>query len=202
MLVVISHPYPLANEADYINALFDEGMEVFHLRKPDVLGDELKQLLDNIKPAYRSKIALHQHHVIKNEYGITRLHFTEVKRKEMSEEKMLQLTDLNNILSTSIHQTEDYQKLSLCFSYTFFGPVFNSISKQGYTSTLSNGFVFPVEKNHSKVIAISGINATNMQEAMNKKFSGVAVLGAIWQKPNEIIQQFKTIQKAWKQIDQ
>lgn len=202
MLVVISHPYMLANEAYYTNALFGEGLDVFHLRKPNVLGDELKQLLDNIKPAYCSKIALHQHHQIKNENGITRLHFTEVKRKEMSEEKMLQLTDLNNILSTSIHQTEDYQKLSPCFSYIFFGPVFNSISKQGYTSTLSNGFVFPVEKNHSKVIAIGGINARNIQEAMNMKFSGVAVLGAIWQKPNESIQQFKTIQKAWKQIDQ
>lgn len=202
MLVVISHPYPLTNEADYINALFDEGMEVFHLRQPDVLVDELKQLLDNIKPAYRSQIALHQHHEIKNEYGITRLHFTEVKRKGMSEKKFLQLTDSNNIFSTSIHQTEDYQKLSPCFSYTFFGPVFNSISKEGYTSTLSNGFIFPVEKSHSKVIAIGGINATNMRETMNMKFSGVAVLGAIWQKPNESIQQFKAIQKAWTQIDQ
>ncbi len=202
MIIIISNPITIANEATIINALFDEGMDVFHLRKPDALSDELKQLLDNIKPDYHNKIALHQHHEIKNEYGITRLHLTEIKRKEMSEEKMLQLKDLNNILSTSIHQTEEYQKLSPCFSYTFFGPLFNSISKQGYTSHLSNGFVFPVEKNLSKVIAIGGINATNMQEAMNMKFSGIAVLGAIWQKPNESIQQFTAIQKAWKQIDQ
>lgn len=202
MIIIISNPITIANEATIINALFDEGMDVFHLRKPDALSDELKQLLDNIKPDYHNKIALHQHHEIKNEYGITRLHLTEIKRKEMSEEKMLQLKDLNNILSTSIHQTEEYQKLLPCFSYTFFGPLFNSISKQGYTSHLSNGFVFPVEKNLSKVIAIGGINATNMQEAMNMKFSGIAVLGAIWQKPNESIQQFTAIQKAWKQIDQ
>jgi thiamine-phosphate pyrophosphorylase len=202
MLIIISSPTTIANEADYINALFEEGLEILHLRKPDILGDELKLLFDNINPVYYSQIALHQHHEIINEKGIARLHFTEVKRKEMSEEGLKQLEKSNHILSTSIHQIEDYPQLSPCFSYTFFGPVFNSISKRGYTSTLSNGFVFPVEKSHSKVIAIGGINATNMQQAMNMKFNGVGVLGAIWEKPKESIQQFKAIQKAWKQADQ
>lgn len=202
MLIIISHPYPLANEAYHINALFDEGLEIFHLRKPDMMIDRLRQLLDNIKPVYHHQIALHQHHKIINEYGITRLHFTEIKRKEMSEENLLQLKKRNNILSTSIHHTEDYLKLSSCFTYTFFGPVFNSISKEGYVSTLTDEFKFPVEDNHPKVIALGGISEANVRQALKMKFNGVAVLGAIWQKLDESIQKFKAIQQAWKQSGQ
>jgi hypothetical protein len=34
---------------------------------------------------------------------------------------------------------------------------------------------------------------------MDMQFDGIAALGIIWQKPAESIQQFKALQKAWKQ---
>lgn len=199
MLIVISNPTPVAGEAALINTLFDEGMEVLHLRKLGVAVDEIKGLIEKIKLQYHHQIALHQHHELAGDFGINRLHFTEAKRKEMSEEALIKLKATNHILSTSIHKVEAYKSLSSSFDYTFFGPVFNSISKQGYTSTITDDFVFPVQIKHTKVIAIGGIDATNMQKAMDMKFNGIAALGAIWQKPDESIQQFKAIQKAWKQ---
>lgn len=202
MLIIISNPTPIPNEANHINALFDEGLEVFHLRKPEATVDEVRVLLEKIKTMYHSQIALHQHPLIAKEYSLKRLHFTEVKRKETREEALMQLKQSGYVLSTSIHQTEAYTGLSTCFTYTFFGPVFNSISKQGYPSTITNGFVFPSEKSNSKVIALGGISAANIQEAMKMKFDGVAVLGTIWHKPDESIRQFKALQKAWKQTDQ
>lgn len=202
MLIVISNPLPIINEANLINALLDEGLEIFHLRKPGASVDEIRRLIEEIKLCYHPRIALHQHHSLATGFSLKRLHFNEVKRKEMGEEVLLQFKKLSYTLSTSIHQTEEYKNLSSCFSYTFFGPVFNSISKEKYTSTIPNEFVFPVEEKHSKVIALGGITATNIQKAVKMKFDGVAVLGAIWQKPQESMQQFKAIQKAWKQIDQ
>lgn len=202
MLIVISNPTPISNEANLINALFDEGLEVFHLRKPEAIVDEVRMLLEKIKPMYHSQIALHQHHSTAKDYLLKRLHLTEMKRKEMREGGLIELRESNSILSTSIHETEEYKELSPCFSYTFFGPVFNSISKEGYNSTVDDGFVFPVEKNGLKVFAIGGIDATNIKKAMKMKFDGVAVLGTIWQNPGESIQQFKALQKAWKQIGQ
>lgn len=199
MLIVVSNPTPVANEATIINALFDEGLEILHIRKPGIAVNEIRILIEKIKPQYHHRVSLHQHHEIANDYGIKRLHFTETKRKEMSEEALIQLKGDKNILSTSIHQIEAYNTLSACFDYTFFGPVFNSISKQGYTSSLKNDFVFPVKNNHPKVIAIGGIEATNIQQAMDMQFNGAAVLGTIWQKPGESIQQFKAVQKAWEQ---
>ena len=202
MLIVVSNHLVIPNEARLINALFAEGLEVFHLRKPGATVDEVSRLLEEISPSNQSKISLHQHHSIANDFKIARLHFTEMKRQETDEGNLIQLKKSNFILSTSIHQTEEYKNLSSCFSYTFFGPVFNSISKEGYASTLTEEFKFPVKENRPKVIALGGIDATNMQTAMKMKFDGVAVLGAIWQKPEESIQKFKAIQQAWKQVDQ
>ncbi|HZK96571.1 MAG TPA: thiamine phosphate synthase [Prolixibacteraceae bacterium] len=199
MLVVISNPMAIANEASIINALFDEGLEILHVRKPGVAIDEMSALIEQIKPQYLHQVALHQHLEIAGDLGIHRLHFTEVKRKKVSEEKLMQLKRENNMLSTSIHQTEEYQNLSPYFDYSFYGPVFDSISKQGYTSTNPDDFIFPVQLNRPRVIAIGGIDSTNIQKAVNMQFYGVAVLGTIWQKPGESIQQFKALQKAWKQ---
>ena len=198
MLVVISYPTAVEKEVTVINALFDEGLEVLHVRKPDTDVGDLRTLIEKIQSTYHHQIALHQFHEIANDYGIKRLHFTEAKRKEMSEEALIQFKADKHTLSTSIHEVEAYNTLSGCFEYAFFGPVFNSISKQGYTSSLKKDFVFPVKNNHPKVIAIGGIDATNIQQAMHMQFSGAALLGAIWQKPGESIQQFKAVQKAWK----
>lgn len=202
MLIIISNPTLIANEASLINAMFDEGMNIFHLRKPGAVIDELSNLLEDIKPEYHDRIAIHQHHIMAKDFGLKRMHFTEVIRKEMQEEDLSQLKQSGHILSTSIHQLEEFKKLSACFSYTFFGPVFNSISKQGYTSAIANGFVFPLHYDAPQVIALGGITATNLQQAIKMKFDGIAVLGTIWQKPDESIHRFKAIQKAWKQTGQ
>jgi len=198
MLVVFSYPTAVIDEASAINALFDEGLEILHLRKTRASVDEIKVLIEKIKPQYSYKIALHQHHELAVNFGINRLHFTEAKRNEMGEEALTALCEENN-LSTSIHQVEFYESLSFSFNYTFFGPVFNSISKQGYTSSLKDDFLFPVKKNLPKVIAIGGVNATNIHRVKQMQFDGAATLGTIWQKPGEIIQQFKALQKAWEQ---
>ena len=199
MVIVITYPTAIADEATIINNLFEEGLEILHIRKPGVAMDEIRGLIQKIKPQYHHRIALHQHHELARDFGIKRLHYTETNRRKMSDEALIKLKPENYILSTSIHQVQEYNSLSTLFDYTFFGPVFNSISKQEYASSLKNDFVFPANDDHPKVIAIGGIDATNIQQAMDMQFNGVAVLGTIWQKPEESIQQFKAIQKAWKQ---
>src|SRR5659263_705692 len=101
MLVVITNPTAVADEAIIINVLFDEGLEILHVRKPGVAIDEMSALIEQIKPQYLHQVALHQHLEIAGDLGIHRLHFTEVKRKKVSEEKLMQLKRENNMLSTS-----------------------------------------------------------------------------------------------------
>ncbi len=197
MLIVISNPAPVANEPAIINALFEEGLELLHLRKPMLAMDEVRILIDSIHPKYRHQIALHQYHELAMDAGINRLHFTGTKRTATGDNALMTLKTNNTILSTSIHDAETYCSLSPCFGYAFFGPVFNSISKQGYTSILPVDFVFPVQESKPAIIAIGGIDAANIQKVKGMQFNGAAVLGTIWKNVNDSVHQFKAVQKAW-----
>jgi len=205
MLVVISSPTAVANEASIINSLFDEGLEVLHLRKPDIAMDEMRSLLQKIKPQYHHQISLHQHHGAADDFGIRRLHYKQPPNPQRGLKHPLASIEAPfggmgaAVLSTSIHQLDEYIALSASYEYIFFGPVFDSISKAGYTSWLSSDFVFPVQPGRPGVIAIGGISPTNIRKVKEMKFDGAAALGTIWSKPEESIMQFKMLQKAWKE---
>ena len=190
MIIIISNPAPLADEATVINELFDAGMELFHLRKPEYTKEELKTLLLKIGSDHYSKIALHQHHELTEEFEIKRLHYTEKKRMELKEFKKE-----NGVLSTSVHSMKEYKNLSPDFDYAFFGPVFNSISKINYSSVVEDNFNLSREKTATKIIAIGGINEENINKAFEMGFDGAALLGAIWQEPKEALNNFKKIYK-------
>jgi thiamine-phosphate pyrophosphorylase len=192
MLVVISNPSAIADEAIIINELFDVGMQLFHLRKPGYSKDELRELLNKINPQHYSKIALHQYHEMANDFGITRIHLTEKNRSELNDDELRKLKEAN-ILSTSVHSIESYKTLSKQFDYAFFGPVFNSISKQGYTAVVDNEFNLSGIKTSTKIIAIGGINEENINKVFDMGFDGVALLGAIWQAPVDVVTNLKKI---------
>ncbi|MHB1922930.1 MAG: hypothetical protein ACYCOO_11920, partial [Chitinophagaceae bacterium] len=77
MLTVVSSPLVFSKEEFFINAMFDEGLEVFHLRKPGFSINDFRKILDEIKPEFYSKLAIHSHYELADDYGITRIHFPE-----------------------------------------------------------------------------------------------------------------------------
>jgi thiamine-phosphate pyrophosphorylase len=178
MLIVISSPTPVIKEASLINQLFDEGLPVFHLRKPESSSQELVLLLQEIDPAHYSKIALHSHHYLAKSFGINRLHYTEASRKQLTEIDLSE-QKTENILSTSVHSISDFKNLVTHFSYAFLSPVFDSISKPGYQAQKFD--LTEVDKNsNTKLIALGGIDETNCNKAYEMGFDGIALLGAIW----------------------
>jgi len=194
-LIVISHPSFLPNEAAIIQQLFDEGLQCFHLRKPQANEEEVRQLLNDIPAEYHHRIALHAFHHLANEYDIKRLHFTEEARKagtgHSSKDGSSSLSK-EYVLSTSIHSLQTLQSLSTDFSYAFFGPVFNSISKQNYPGIAADGFYIQNDQKAVPVIALGGINAENIHQIKAMNFDGAAVLGTIWEEPAKAANVFRS----------
>ena len=193
MLIVISNPTPVTKEAFLINQLFDEGLPVFHLRKPDSSAQELVLLLQEIDPVHYSKIALHSHHYLAKSFGINRLHFTEASRKQAGHINLSE-QEVENILSTSVHTILDFKNLPHHFDYAFLSPVFNSISKPNYEAQEFD--LTSIDKNaKTKLIALGGINELNCQKAYEMGFDGIALLGSIWNSDDKI-KAFKTIRSS------
>jgi thiamine-phosphate pyrophosphorylase len=193
MLLVISNPVFVENEFVFINELFSEGLEIFHLRKPGSEIKEMEALLQKVNPENHSKIALHQHHELATTFGMKRLHYPGEKRKLLNESDLIELKEKKITLSTSIHALNEHGFLSGCFDYCFFGPVFDSISKPGYHSVLNENSCLPVDRK-IKLIALGGISEKNIDQVNQLNFDGAAVLGAIWNEKNEPVQLFKTLQ--------
>jgi thiamine-phosphate pyrophosphorylase len=91
-------------------------------------------------------------------------------------------------LSTSIHQIEQHDTLPTCFSYAFFGPVFDSISKKGYHGVVNGNF--RLTKKPVSLIALGGISTSNLENIQAMNFDGAAILGALWEQSEDAVMNF------------
>lgn len=190
-LIVISDPVYFKGESSLINLLFNAGLHIFHLRKPDTDILNYKELIAGIDTKYHDRIALHQFHELCADFPlIKRIHYPEQLRKSSFEADSYNLDHL--VLSTSVHQLSDLKELK-GFDYTFYGPVYNSISKLGYTGLSKADLVLPDQNKSLKIIGLGGINHQNLKEAKQMGFHGVAVLGAIWNDQSAALTNYKKL---------
>ncbi len=193
-LIVLSSTEAVADEIAIVEALFTEGLEILHWRKPDWTREQSNQRLEQLSPKFRSQVALHQHHELAEEWGTHRLHLTEKSRANVSARQWADWRKAGKILSTSIHTLESYKSVSLYVDYLFYGPVFDSISKQNYRGVIDADFQLQKQQpNEAQRIALGGITETNMDQAVAYGFDGVAVLGSIWAKPEQAVEQFRRL---------
>jgi thiamine-phosphate pyrophosphorylase len=193
-LIVISNPIAVADECIIINQLFHTGLKYFHIRKPGSEIQTVRELLNGIDPGFYDRIALHQFHEIATEFGIKRLHYTETARKQSNLQRWQLQRDNGFTLSTSIHDITLLPGLKL-FKYVFYGPVFDSLSKPGYLSKLPADFNLTRPGINPKVIALGGIEVTNLKKIKTMGFEGAAVLGALWNEPDKAMVRFKEIKE-------
>jgi thiamine-phosphate pyrophosphorylase len=214
--IVISNPVMLPGEATIIQQLFEEGLECFHLRKPNADEQDVRQLIEAIPAKYHDRIVMHGFFHLMEEYGMHRLHLREEYRQRLEREghpfegtvasAELRRVGLHRLakdpskctLSTSVHDLQTLQSLSFHFSYTFFSPVFDSISKQQYKGVAGEDFYLANEQKAVPVIALGGIDADNISRVVAMNFDGAAVLGTIWKEPAKATKRWATLQESIK----
>jgi thiamine-phosphate pyrophosphorylase len=178
-MIVISNPTKITNEINIINSLFEEGMELFHIRKPDYSKEEIRFYLSEINSKYFPQLVLHQHHDLAEEFKIERLHFR-VKDRQKAPVRFLKPDGCKSV-STSIHSIEDFNSLSNVFDYAFLSPIYPSISKENYVP--KNDVFEEIKKRtnqHTKLVALGGITSENIKKAITNGFDDVALLGTLW----------------------
>lgn len=190
-MIVISNTDEIMNEINSIHALFENGMELFHIRKPDYSKNKLLSFISKINSKYHSKLVLHQHHELIKEFQIKRLHFTEKDRLTIPDRFQKPV----RYFSTSVHSITDFNDLPNAFDYAFLSPIYPSISKENYGPT-KNAFEEIKKRTnwHTKLIALGGISVNNIEKTINNGFDDIALFGAIWNSKNPI-ENFKKCQQ-------
>jgi len=177
MIVIISPEETVTGETAFVNSFFENGLNLFHVRKYAFSDDEMHGYLNTIDQKFRNQIVLHSHFHQAKELGIHRLHFREAERERKS---YLSFTDYT--FSTSVHSIDDFNALDNIWQYAFLSPVFPSISKAGYGKDRSILDDFQYRKNlNTQLVALGGIDVNNYKQAFKCGADGVALLGSIWQ---------------------
>jgi len=192
MILIITPELIVPGETDTINQLFQEGLDLLHIRKPWISHSEMIEFIAKIDEAFHSQLVLHTHYDLGKEYNISRFHFREIDRKEETYKPFAE----ENTISTSVHDITTYNTLDKEWEYAFISPFFPSISKKGYglDSTIKDEIKY---RNHPdvKLIALGGIDQDNIQEVFKTEADGAALLGAIWES-EEPLKVFKKCRNA------
>lgn len=182
MLVLLSHPDTFPREPEKVNEILAAYPKVlFHLRKPGYSPSEATDFIRQIGKPFHSRIVIHQHHQLAEEFGLKGIHLTAAARKQQS----------GNAVSTSFHSIEEARNEGGDYDYFFCSPVFQSISKSGYSGNENWDIGGESEIFRQKAVALGGVDASRAADLKRYGFVSFAVLGAVWHIENEPVSAFK-----------
>ena len=178
--ITITSPEFLSGEATFISKLFSQGLDLLHLRKPEASLKGYKQLLLQIPEQWHSRIVLHEHFELAEEYKLHGIHLN--RRCSVAPNAF------HGSISCSCHTIEEVITQKESKDYVFLSPIFDSISKVGYHAAFSPTLLKQAAVENvidEKVIALGGITAKNIPLVKEWHFGGVALLGDIWKRMSD-----------------
>ena len=176
-LILMTPPSYFVEEDKIITALFEEGLDILHLRKPNTAPLYAERLLTLIPEQYHKRIVVHGHFYLKEEYKLKGIH--------LSERNPIAPENYKGHLSRSCHTLEEIKTHKKGHDYLFFNPVFDEISKPSYMGDYTPEEIHKAHKTgiiDKKIIALGRIDVDNIKQVKDYGFGGAAVLGGIWDK--------------------
>ncbi len=174
-LIAISWPQFFEDEARIINALFEQGLPVLHLRKPGASEAEVERLIMHISPEFHERLTLH--------YLPDLAARLELGGYHVSPGRPAAPDDWEGRLSTSCHSIGELKDALKTVDYAFLSPIFDSISKAGYNSNFSTDEIASARSEgliNNHVIALGGVTPEALPYVAEMGFGGAAVLGGLW----------------------
>ena len=197
-LIVVTAPTFFVEEDKIITALFEEGLDILHLRKPETPAMYSERLLTLIPEKYHKRIITHEHFYLQLEFSLMGIHLN----TRISKEPL----DYSGHISCTCHSLDEVQNKKHFYDYLFLSPIYNCITKSGVTSGFTAEELRQAGKSKvidSRVMALGGITTDNILEIKDYGFGGAVVMGDLWNKFNactdrdylEVIRHFKKLKK-------
>jgi thiamine-phosphate pyrophosphorylase len=177
-MILITDPDFIPDEEKFINAFFNEGLEILHLRKPEATPLQMHELISKIDEKFHSRIMIHSHYELLEIFQLRGLHFTDKSKKQIRNYEKVQCKK-----SLAVHELSELKYVENSIDYVFLSPLFSSVSKAGYSKkwdfesikTELSGY------RNFKVIALGGITLDNVKQVKELGFDDFALLGSIWE---------------------
>ena len=197
-LIGVTTPTLCVEQHNNIQVLFDRGLDILHLRKPEPPALYSERLLTLIPEKYHKRIITHEHFYLQEEFSLMGIHLNTRNSKEPH--------DYSGHISCTCHSLDEVQNKKHFYDYLFLSPIYNCITKSGVTSGFTAEELRQAGKSKvidSRVMAFGGITPDNILEIKDYGFGGAVVMGDLWNKFNaftdrdylEVIRHFKKLKK-------
>lgn len=158
-------------EDKILTALFDDGLELLHLYKPNTEPVYSERLLSLIPDSYCKKIVVHAHYYLKNEFGLAGINLDNEHDEVPSSFKSKASCTCNSIMSLA---DKDVKKK---FQYMILDNTFNETRNREELLRASDAGLI-----NKKVYALGGVNIDNIKFAQELGFGGVVLRSDLWNK--------------------
>lgn len=198
-LILLTNEEFFVEEDQIISLLFEEGLDVLHLRKPGSDPVYSERLLTLLPDEYHKQIVVHDHFYLKKEFNLMGIHLNSRNPEPPAGYK--------GHVSKSLHSLEEVTAEKKKFDYVFLSPIFDSISKSGYPSAFDRTLLESAHKSRvidHRVMALGGVSLQNIPIIKDCGFGGVVIKGDLWNRFDihsnkdfkSLLDHFKMLRKA------
>ena len=194
----MTQPTFFVEEDKILTSLFEEELDCLHLYKPESSPMYAERLLTLLSSDYYSKIVVHDHFYLKEEYKLRGIHI---------DDEQIPIPDkYKGKLSRTCKRIEDLKEIKRHADYVFLKSIFDS---QTFTDEKSSFTANELEDAAKRglidrhVYALGGMNIDNLRIAKDLGFGGVVISGDLWnrfdihqeQDYKELISHFEKLKK-------
>lgn len=198
-LLLLSSPYFFVEEDKILATLFEEGLDMLHLRKPDSEPVYCERLLTLLPSKYHQRIVTNDHFYLKEEFGLMGIHLSH-RNPDIPQ-------NYNGITTCTCYGLEELNEAKKKNHYVILKNVYNSTSGSNNLSQYAHQQLRDASRQgliDKHVMAQTGITLENIREIRDLGFGGAVVCNDIWNRFNihngidfkDVIKHFHKLRKA------
>lgn len=178
-LIVMTKPTFFVEEDKILTDLFEEGLENLHLYKPGASPMYSERLLTLLGEGYHSKITVHGHFYLKEEYRLKGIHIDDAHTEPP--------TGYKGNVSRTCHLIEELKEAKKKSNYVFLHSIFDSQTNVDEKASFTMAQLEEAARNgliDKKVYALGGMNLDTIKAVKDLGFGGIVICGDLWNRFN------------------
>ncbi len=197
-LIVISSANKSKSEVRHIIGFFENGLDIFHIKKKGYSRAKMKEYIEMIPNQYYDRLVLHSHYDLAKKFNLRGIHISRHKKRKKFVSNLyyyifkilapsLKISKSHHSIHSMVHDKKNYD-------YVFLSPVFDHHDINVFSAAFGEKQLRSVlYKSKHNVMALGGVKSERIELSRRTGFFGVALHSAVWKEKNHRLKKFKEI---------
>lgn len=198
-LLLLSSPNFFVEEDKILATLFEEGLDILHLRKPNSEPVYCERLLTLLPQKYHQRIITNDHFYLKEEFDLMGIHISE-RNPEIPH-------GYKGVTTRTCYRLEELAEAKKTSQYVILRNIYDSASGNDSKAAYTHEQLRDASRRgliDKRVMAQTGITLENIESVRELGFGGAVVCSDIWKRFNihsgmdfkDVIKHFHKLRKA------